>query len=107
MAIGPTLGGLLVERSGWRVIFLVNVPVGVAVLVLTARFVAESRDERPRQFDVPGQVLFVVAVGAFAYAVIEGPQAGWRSAEILALFGVAVAALRRVRRRRALAARTP
>jgi len=93
MAIGPTLGGFLVQRAGWRLIFLVNVPVGLAVLVLTSRFVAESRDERPRRFDAPGQLLFVAAVGAFAYAVIEGPRAGWTSPEILGLFGVAVAAL--------------
>jgi EmrB/QacA subfamily drug resistance transporter len=93
MAIGPTLGGVLVQRAGWRIIFLVNVPIGIAVLALTSRFVAESRDERPRRFDVPGQILFVAAVGAFAYAVIEGPRSGWRSAEILGLFGLSLAAL--------------
>jgi EmrB/QacA subfamily drug resistance transporter len=93
MAIGPTLGGVLVQHSSWRVIFLVNVPVGLAVLFLTARFVQESRDDRPRHFDVPGQLLFVAAVGAFAYAVIEGPRAGWLSAPILALFGLSLAAL--------------
>lgn len=57
-AVGPTLGGLLVEHWGWRSIFLVNVPVGLVVVFLTWRFVAESRDERPRHFDVPGQALF-------------------------------------------------
>ncbi len=93
LAIGPTLGGILVQRSGWRIIFLVNAPVGLAVLVLTWRYLAESRDDRPRTFDIPGQLLFVAAVGAFAYAVIEGPRAGWASAEILGLFVVAAAAL--------------
>ncbi|MFO1323930.1 MAG: MFS transporter [Burkholderiales bacterium] len=90
-AVGPTLGGVLVEHWGWRSIFLVNVPVGLAVVFLTLRHVAESRDERPRTFDVPGQLLFVVTVGAFAYAVIEGPKAGWTSAPILALFAVSAA----------------
>jgi MFS family permease len=75
LAIGPTLGGFLVQRSGWRIIFLVNVPVGLAVLVLTRLFVQESRDTRPRTFDAAGQLLFVAAVGAFAFAVIEGPHA--------------------------------
>lgn len=93
MAIGPTLGGILVQHSGWRIIFLVNVPVGLAVLGLTWRFVAESRDESPRRFDIPGQLLFIAAVGAFAYAVIEGPRAGWLSAEILGLFALAGGAL--------------
>src|SRR5262245_25037881 len=86
LAIGPTLGGLIVQRSGWRIIFYVNVPVGIAVIALTWFFVQESRDPRPRTFDVPGQILFIAMVGAFAYAVIEGPHAGWRSPEILGLF---------------------
>jgi MFS family permease len=77
----------------WRSIFMVNVPVGLVGLALTWRFVAESRDERPRTFDIPGQLLFMTAVGAFAFAVIEGPQAGWLSGEILTLFVVAGAAL--------------
>jgi len=93
MAIGPTLGGFLVQHGGWRLIFHVNVPVGLVVLFLTARFVQESRDGRTRRFDVPGQLLFVVAVGALAYAVIEGPRSGWGSPEILGLFVVTAAAL--------------
>ena len=93
IAIGPTLGGFMVQQTGWRSIFMVNVPVGLVVLGLTWRFVAESRDERPRTFDIPGQLLFMTAVGAFAFAVIEGPQAGWLSGEILTLFVVAGAAL--------------
>jgi EmrB/QacA subfamily drug resistance transporter len=92
LAIGPTLGGLLVERAGWRVIFWVNVPVGLAVLLLTWRFVAESRDERPRTFDLPGQILFIVAVGAFAYAIIGGPRNGWTSRETVLLLAAAAAA---------------
>jgi EmrB/QacA subfamily drug resistance transporter len=93
IAIGPTLGGFMVQQTGWPSIFMVNVPVGVVVLALTWRFVAESRDGRPRTFDIPGQLLFMTAVGAFAFAVIEGPQAGWLSGKILTLFVVAGAAL--------------
>jgi len=93
LAIGPTLGGFLVQRAGWRSIFLVNLPVGLAVLVLTTRFVRESRDEWPRRFDPAGQLLFILTVGAFAYAVIEGPRAGWHSEEIVGLFVAAAAAL--------------
>src|SRR6516164_330986 len=93
IAIGPTLGGFMVQGTGWRSIFMVNVPVGLVALALTWRFVAESRDERPRTFDIPGQLLFMTAVGAFAFAVIEGPRAGWLSGQILTLFVVAAAAL--------------
>jgi len=88
-ATGPSLGGVLVEEFGWRSIFLVNLPVGVLVVMLTLRFLTESRDERPRQLDLPGQVLFIVTVGALAYGLIEGPHSGWGSPLILGLFCVA------------------
>ncbi len=88
-AIGPTLGGVLVEQFGWRSIFLVNVPVGIVVVFLSLRYVAESRDERPRHLDLSGQALFAVAVGALAYAVIQGPKDGWGSPLILALIAIA------------------
>ena len=93
IAIGPTLGGFMVQETGWRSIFMVNVPVGFVAIVLTWWFVAESRDERPRTFDIPGQLLFMISVGAFAFAVIEGPHAGWFSGKILTLFVIACAAL--------------
>ena len=93
IAIGPTLGGFMVQGTGWRSIFMVNIPVGLVAMALTWRFVAESRDERPRTFDIPGQFLFMASVGAFAFAVIEGPHAGWLSGKILTLFVVAGAAL--------------
>lgn len=92
-AVGPTLGGFLVEHLGWRSIFLVNVPVGLLVVWLSLRYVAESRDGRPRSFDIVGQLLFMVTVGSLAEAVIEGPKAGWGSPLILGLFGVAAAGL--------------
>lgn len=88
-ALGPTLGGLLVEQWGWRSIFYVNVPVGALVLLLTLGFVKESRNERARHFDLSGQVLFIVTVGAFVYAIIEGPHGGWTSSLILALLAAA------------------
>ncbi|MFN2108342.1 MAG: DHA2 family efflux MFS transporter permease subunit [Anaerolineae bacterium] len=88
-ALGPTLGGVLVEQFGWRSIFLVNVPVGILAIWLSLNYVAESRDERPRHLDLAGQALFVVTVGALAYALIEGPRSGWGSPLILALFSLA------------------
>jgi EmrB/QacA subfamily drug resistance transporter len=93
LAAGPVCGGLLVATVGWRGIFWVNVPVGVAAIVLTALFVPESRADRPRRLDPIGQVLVLVLLASLTYAIIEGPRAGWLSAEILALFGLAAAAL--------------
>ena len=81
------------QHSGWRIIFLLNAPVGLVVLALTWRFVAESRDERPRRVDAPGQLLFSAAAGAFAYAVIEGPRAGWLSPQTLGLLATSAVAL--------------
>jgi EmrB/QacA subfamily drug resistance transporter len=91
MAAGPLLGGLLVESVGWRSIFWVNIPLGALALALTARFVRESRAERPRRFDLVAQVLFIVALFALTSAVIDGRHAGWTSWPIAVGFATAIA----------------
>jgi len=93
MALGPIAGGLLVESVGWRGIFWVNVPVGIAAIVLTALFVPESRAPRARKVDPVGQVLVIIFLAALVYALIEGPGSGWTSAKILSCFGTAALAL--------------
>jgi len=93
MALGPIAGGALVSSVGWRSIFWVNIPVGVAALVLTALFVPESRAPRARRLDPVGQALIVVGLASLTYAIIEAPDAGWTSVRILVCFGLAVGAL--------------
>src|SRR6202023_2695999 len=93
VALGPVLGGILVEAVGWRGVFWVNSPVGLAAIALTARFVPESRAPRPRRPDPVGQGLIIVMLGSLTYAIIEGPGLGWHSPVIMALFAVAVVAL--------------
>ena len=93
MAMGPVLGGALVDAAGWRGVFWVNIPVGIAALVLTALFVPESKAPRPRRLDPFGQLLVIVLLGSLTYAVIEGPAYGWGSARILSFLAVAVIAL--------------
>jgi EmrB/QacA subfamily drug resistance transporter len=93
MAMGPIAGGALVDSVGWRGIFWVNIPVGIAAIIATALFVPESRAERARRPDPFGQVLVVVMLATLTYAIIEGPAYGWGSARILVLFCVSVAAL--------------
>jgi len=93
MALGPVVGGVLVESVSWRGIFWVNVPVGVAAIILTALFVPESRAPRARRFDPPGQVLIIVMLASLVYALIEGPGAGWGSVRIITCFALSALAL--------------
>jgi EmrB/QacA subfamily drug resistance transporter len=92
MSLGPIVGGALVESVGWRGIFWVNIPVGLAALVLTARFVPESRAPHARKVDPVGQLLVIGTLAALIYGIIEGPGSGWTSPKIIACFAVAVAA---------------
>jgi EmrB/QacA subfamily drug resistance transporter len=103
LALGPVIGGVLVSSIGWRAIFWLNVPVGIAAIVLTQCFVPESRAPRPRRFDPAGQALVIIMLATLTYALIEGPRHGWGSVLIVSLFAVAAAsaaALVTVERRR-------
>jgi EmrB/QacA subfamily drug resistance transporter len=93
LALGPVLGGLLVQTVGWRSIFWVNVPVGVVALTLTAVFVPESRAEHARRFDPVGQAIVLITLISLTYGIIEGPSRGWSSPAILTCFLVAAAGL--------------
>ena len=73
LALGPVVGGLLTP-VGWRGIFWVNIPVGVAAIVLTALFVPESSAPQPRRVDPVGQVLVIVTLASLTYGIIEGPR---------------------------------
>jgi EmrB/QacA subfamily drug resistance transporter len=89
-ALGPILGGVLVDAGSWRWVFLVNVPVGIAGVILTAMYVPESRAPHARRVDPIGQLLVMVGLATLTYAIIEGHAHGWTSFEILGLFAVAL-----------------
>ncbi len=89
MALGPVLGGVLVDSVSWRAVFWVNVPIGAVAIALTAAFVPESKAEKPRRLDPVGQVLVIVALATLTYAIIEGPRNGWSSLVTVALFATA------------------
>src|SRR3984957_16222452 len=93
LGIGPLIGGALTETMGWRSIFWINVPVGIAAALLAAFFVPESKAERARRFDPVGQLLVLTALTTVTWGVIEGPHAGWSSGLILGLFVTAALAL--------------
>ncbi|MGW3910180.1 MFS transporter [Streptomyces sp. NPDC005070] len=76
MAAGPLVGGLLVDTVGWRSIFWINLPVGLAALLLTLRFVPESRAPKARRPDPVGQLLVIALLGSLTYAIIEAPTSG-------------------------------
>ncbi len=92
MALGPVVGGVLVNSVGWRSIFWVNIPVGVTAIVLTALFVPESRAPVRRRIDPVGQLLVMITLATLVYGIIEGPNSGWTSAPILGCFAAAVLA---------------
>jgi EmrB/QacA subfamily drug resistance transporter len=92
MALGPVLGGALVDSVGWRFVFLVNVPVGLAGVALIRRFVPESRADHARRIDPVGQLLVIATLAALVYAIIEGQSRGWASGEILGLFAFSLVA---------------
>ncbi len=91
MAAGPLVGGLLVESVGWRSIFWVNLPVGLAALLLTLRYIPESRAEKARRPDPVGQILVIALFGSATYAIIEAPHGS--AASVLPFAVVALAAL--------------
>jgi EmrB/QacA subfamily drug resistance transporter len=93
MALGPVVGGLLVGAVGWPSIFWINIPVGLAALVLAGRFIPESRAARPRRVDPAGQLLVIALLASLTYGIIEAPSAGWISARTMLCFALAAASL--------------
>ena len=91
-AVGPFLGGWLIDSVSWRWVFVINLPIAAAAFTIAARHVPESRDEdAPPHLDLLGSVLLTVGLAGLVYALIEGPGNGWSTAAIA--FGVLGVAL--------------
>jgi len=90
-AVGPVLGGWLIDSSGWRAIFLINLPLAAGAIMLALIYVSDTRDRERPALDIPGGVLATFALGALTWGLTIGSgRAGWSS---LAIAGVAAGAL--------------
>jgi EmrB/QacA subfamily drug resistance transporter len=93
LAVGPAVGGVMVDAFGWESIFYLNVPIGLVALAMAVRLVPESRSPEGRGLDLVGQGLAIVGLGTLTYAFIEANTYGWGSALIVSLFAVAAVTL--------------
>ena len=92
-AIGPILGGVLTDTLGWRYIFWLNVPVGLAALLMTYRYLPESRNPDAARIDIPGQAMAMLGLGALTIVLVEGRTMAPAWTVSLAMFAVGELAL--------------
>jgi EmrB/QacA subfamily drug resistance transporter len=90
-ALGPIIGGFLIEHLSWRWVFYVNVPVGVAAFLFGAVFLLEYQEATAGRFDLPGFVLSAAGLALVLYAISEGPVRGWLSVSVVGTAVVGVA----------------
>jgi EmrB/QacA subfamily drug resistance transporter len=92
-ALGPILGGFLVENVSWRAAFLINVPLAIAVLLIVARHVPESRDPDARRLDIPGAAFATLGLGGVVYGLISSAEAGFANIRVIAALALGIGAL--------------
>ncbi|TQR46400.1 MFS transporter [Paenibacillus popilliae] len=93
-AVGPLLGGILVEKVNWQSIFYINIPIGIIGIIVSMWAIRESREERSSRFiDIFGLVTLSVSMFCLVLALMQGNDKGWSSPYILTLFGIAVIVL--------------
>jgi len=93
LGVGPTVGGLLVTDVGWRWVFFINVPIGIACLAFGVRALAESANPHARRLDLPGQVASVLWVGALTYGLVERGSYPWSALQVWIPIAAAAVAL--------------
>ncbi|MGW4160219.1 MFS transporter [Streptomyces sp. NPDC004788] len=110
LAAGPLVGGVLTDAIGWRAIFLVNIPIALVSIAITAKSAKETNRSTARGLDLPGQLTAIVALAALTFGLIQGGSAGWTAPEVLGsfvVFVVAAALFIMVERREATERHTP
>jgi len=92
-AVGPLLGGWLVEVSSWRAVFFVNLPIAAAVAAIAWAKVPESRNAGAKPLDLPGALLATLGLAGLVFGLIEAPTAGWQASRVWISLGAGAAAL--------------
>src|SRR6201989_312286 len=93
VAIGPLVGGALTTYVGWRGIFFVNVPIGIACVAVGMRVLHETRDDQAGRFDAPGLVTLTGGLFALVLGLLRGSDWGWSSGRVIGLFAAATVLL--------------
>jgi EmrB/QacA subfamily drug resistance transporter len=93
VAVGPLIGGMLTEGFGWEAIFFVNVPIGIAAIVLTETRLANVKATDPQPIDWPGLITFSLGLFALIFALIRGNPEGWGSVQIVSSLAAAAVLL--------------
>ena len=83
IALGPIIGGALVQNFNWNSIFLINIPVAVIALILGWFLIPDSRDSNPRKLDIVGNILSLAGLSALIYGLINGGSKGWTNPQVL------------------------
>jgi EmrB/QacA subfamily drug resistance transporter len=91
-AAGPPIGGLLVAVS-WRLVFIVNLPIGIAAGIAAARLLVETKDASQKRPDLLGTAVLTISIGALALGFVKAPDWGWTDTRTLAAFALAVGGL--------------
>lgn len=92
-ALGPTLGGFLVEYVDWRFIFYINLPIGIAGAIMASRNLRERKSEQRARFDLPGFILSTIGFGSLLYGLSNAATDGWTSRVVVGFLSLGVVAL--------------
>ena len=92
-ALGPVIGGLLVETFNWQAVFLLNVPVAIVAIIGGYFYIVESRDEDAPRADIPGVILSIAGLFSLVYAIIRAGEIGWGSSEVVIVGAASVVIL--------------
>ena len=92
-AVGPFIGGWLIDSVSWRLVFYINIPLAIAAILIATRHVPETRDVDARSPDLAGSLAAVVGLGGVVYALVEGPALGWTEGRVVTAAVVGIGGL--------------